>query len=178
MNEYYETENDKEIILRITGNKIDGDVLIDLDDFLLLSNHSWYIKDKYKTGLHYIAAKINGKTVKMHRLLLGITDSKQLVDHKNRNTFDNRRCNLRLATYSENNHNTTLSSKNTSGSKGVYIKTRTCGRSNLWCFQIRINGKSIIKRFSINKYGYDEAKQLAELAGIELRKQYGINLNC
>jgi hypothetical protein len=59
---------------------------------------------------------------------------KKVIDHINRNTYDNRSCNLRWATLSENCANCKKSKKNTSGVKGVswdksrnkYITTIQC----------------------------------------------------
>ena len=45
------------------------------------------------------------------------------IDHINRNSSDNRWCNLREATASENHCNTGLRSDNTSGVKGVHYRT-------------------------------------------------------
>lgn len=41
------------------------------------------------------------------------------VDHKNGNGLDNRKCNLRIATSSQNKANTKIRRDNTSGFKGV-----------------------------------------------------------
>lgn len=43
----------------------------------------------------------------------------EVVDHINSNRSDNRFCNLRAATFSENQHNRLIGSDNTSGFKGV-----------------------------------------------------------
>ena len=50
---------------------------------------------------------------------MGVTDSNVLVDHINRDTRDNKKCNLRLATKSTNAMNTKIRKDNTSGIKGV-----------------------------------------------------------
>jgi hypothetical protein len=42
-----------------------------------------------------------GKNVYLHRLIAGAKPG-QIVDHINRDTYDNRRCNLRFVTRSEN----------------------------------------------------------------------------
>lgn len=55
-----------------------------------------------------------------------------LVDHKNKNPDDNRICNLRLATNSENQQNTKIRSDNISGEKGIsFLKTKNCWRSRI-----------------------------------------------
>ena len=59
-----------------------------------------------------------GRRVLLHRAILAAPDGLE-VDHINRNRLDNRRCNLRLATRSENARNTKLAENNTCGYKGV-----------------------------------------------------------
>lgn len=61
------------------------------------------------------------------------------IDHKNRDRADNRKVNLRLTTRSENNHNSGLSRRNTSGHKGVcWDKAR-----QQWIAHITTDGKQI-----------------------------------
>lgn len=69
--------------------------------------------------------------LKMHRLLMGVTDPNVQVDHVNHDTLDNRRCNLRIATGCENTRNRRLPQHNTTGYLGVY--RRPSGR---WGAQI------------------------------------------
>ncbi len=92
-------------VLSITTKK--GDVILaDAEDREKLEKYSWCIS---KTG--YAVANIGKKVVKMHRFILGVTDTQKVVDHKNNNTHDNRKCNLRICTAKEN-------SMNQSGNKG------------------------------------------------------------
>lgn len=94
----------------------------DLEDYDKIKDYSWHI------GANgYIAAKrINNsnKNVFMHRVVLGLIDvpyKEVEVDHihgkETRN--DNRKCNLRVATNSQNQMNKGLKSDNTSGVTGV-----------------------------------------------------------
>lgn len=108
------------------------EILIDKCDFEKLKLHSWCIS---KTG--YPVANIEGKTTKLHRYLLNLTDPDVVVDHKNHNPLDNRRFNIRICTQREN-------SMNQSGNKGrklpVGIHQVESGKY-LAC--IFVNGKSI-----------------------------------
>lgn len=66
---------------------------------------------------------VNGKKVQkgflLHREILGVTDSKIIVDHINQNKLDNRKCNLRVANRAQNAVNSRLWSTNKTGLKGV-----------------------------------------------------------
>jgi len=55
----------------------------------------------------------------MHWLILDDLKKGERRDHRNRNGLDNRRDNLRVATASQNAHNTGLWAHNKSGYKGV-----------------------------------------------------------
>ena len=72
----------------------------------------WYTDEQGRRRMHY-----------MHRLILmQMTQARPpdwTADHINRDRFDNRRCNLRLATKSQQQANTGIRADNTSGYKGV-----------------------------------------------------------
>ena len=94
-NEYFYNHNYATLISK-NGERI----LIDLDDLPKALEHTWCVS---KTG--YAVARINQKTVKMHRWLLGITDKSVEIDHINRDKLNNTRENLRLCTHKENGMN-------------------------------------------------------------------------
>ncbi len=94
-------------------DEIDGD----------LAALKWYAATVNK-GYPYAVRAEKQVAVRMHRVILSrILDrellSSELVDHINRDTLDNRRENLRLATVNQNMQNRDASAKNTSGYKGV-----------------------------------------------------------
>lgn len=71
----------------------------------------------------------------MHRILLNAPDGVE-VDHINGDSLDNRRCNLRLCSPTENQRNRSLASNNSSGYKGVYWDPHR----NRWIARIKVNG--------------------------------------
>jgi hypothetical protein len=71
----------------------------------------------------------------MHRFILDAPPGWE-VDHVNGDTLDNRRSNLRLATHSENMRNSRLSSRNTSGFRGIYRQSDTYR----WVARVRVRG--------------------------------------
>lgn len=97
--------------------------IVDQFDFELVSVHRWYAKWSECTQSFYAATSISvsgkSKTLRMHRLILSISDPRILCDHANQDTLDNRRSNLRVATYQENNRNHRLRKDNRSGFTGV-----------------------------------------------------------
>ena len=82
-------------------------------DGYLRALYSYYYDDKGKRHNHYIL---------MHRLLLDAdnTHKDKEIDHINGNPWDNRLCNLRFVTHSQNIQNEKLLRSNTTGHKGVY----------------------------------------------------------
>lgn len=86
---------------RLTVVTKNGDVfLADAEDKGKLEKYSWCLS---KSG--YAVANINHKVTKMHRYIMDIDDPEIVVDHKNNNTHDNRKCNLRICTARENSMN-------------------------------------------------------------------------
>ena len=74
----------------------------------------------------------------MHRLVVN-ADNDKLVDHKNHNTFDNRKSNLRIVDKSQNMMNRRIAKNNTSGVTGITWRND----SNKWRVRIQVNNKSI-----------------------------------
>lgn len=111
--------------------------IVDDDDYERLSKFGWFY---HKNGYAMRSYKIDGNSKKsrMHREVLMAPKGKD-VDHINGNKLDNRKSNLRIATRSQNNANSKLSSHNNSGYRGVgWMPAR-----NKWRARIQINGKGI-----------------------------------
>ncbi len=91
--------------------------LVDNDDYCDVSRFNWH---KSVLGYAVTFKRINGKRgVLMHRFIMGL-DAGGSNDHKNRNTTDNRRCNLRPCDHTMNNGNKTVRCDNQSSQfKGV-----------------------------------------------------------
>lgn len=108
--------------------KIDGDVaylytrkgdvvLLDAEDVTLVKDYCWWLNDG---GYASASEHITGRNISMHRLILGVLDNPSVVvDHKNGNTCDNRKNNLRRCTMAENAYNKCIQPYNTSGITGV-----------------------------------------------------------
>jgi hypothetical protein len=88
-----------------------------------------------KSRKGYRTVYINGIVYYAHRVIWLIVHGywpKHHIDHINRDPADNRLCNLREATCSQNNYNSRLSSRNKIGVKGVYFD-RGRYRGQVWC---------------------------------------------
>lgn len=117
-NEYY-------AVIQINNRNI----FIDIEDIEKCKKYKWRIH-----GNKYVFTKIDGKDLYLHQFIMG-TD--KTVDHINHNVLDNRKSNLRIANKSKNMMNSKVSSKNTSGVKGVSFDS-TRGQ---WASSIYKNGK-------------------------------------
>lgn len=115
-----------------------GKLLLDPEDVVKYGHYIGTIHAMDNGYIHcyaYDPSLLNRVSTTIGRLLLGITDTNLEVDHKNRNSLDNRRLNLRVATHSQNSQNRRMRNDNSSGFKGVSWNKR-CQH-----FQVYINVK-------------------------------------
>ena len=132
--------------------------LVSPKDYYVLNDYNWYLSSNGTNFYAFRNAKIGPgkvKMVSMHRQImqhelhaaLGTPNAehnnlsnKLLIDHKNNDTLDNRKINLRLATHSQNAYNRKkIKTKTSSKYIGVYFEKAT-GR---WTVKIRTNGKRL-----------------------------------
>jgi len=107
------------------GNKY---IIIDNEDYSLVKDYSWSLRPSSNT--FYAKAWVNGRTVLIHRLILGLkTGDKREVDHINRNALDNRKCNLRIVNSHEQNQNRSAVKNSASKYRGVYVAKCSCFES-------------------------------------------------
>lgn len=140
--------------------------IVDDDVFEELSKKRWYLhlarNSKCKYALTGMVTAKNGlrkrQTVFMHRLIMGFPQS--YIDHINGNSLDNRRCNLRLCTASQNQMNQ-RTGRGVSGYKGVSWK-KQCSR---WMVGIKVGEKNLY-------LGVYKTKEEAALVYNEAAKKY------
>jgi hypothetical protein len=135
----------------------------DIADHELVSQYKWYAW-KHRTTIYAVASirDANGKQtqIKMHRLIMGVTDPKILIDHKNGNGLCNTRENLRICTNQQNLMNRGAQKNSTSGLKGVFWSKQ----QNMWFGKITISGKQ-------RHLGFFACKDRAALAYNEASKR-------
>jgi len=109
-----------------------------------------------RTGYHRV--RVDSKFQKAHRVIFLYHHGylPDFVDHIDGNKTNNRIENLRGSTFSQNCMNQKISTRNTSGIKGVMWHKR----DKKWFVQLRVNSKC-------HSFGYYEDKELAELVAIE-----------
>ena len=155
----------KEIVL--TKGKV---ALVDDADFDWLNQWKWYAYDNSGRGWYAIGyfkiSKHCYEKARMHRLILGVTDDKSLIDHIDGNGLNNQRINLRLCNSSENQGNRNGKSNGSSKYKGV---CRIEGKNGYvsWRSELYLNG---IKVFQKNFSSEDAAAIAYNQAAI---KHYG-----
>ena len=145
LNDYNITKNNNKLLIqefKIKFNKIKNDdgnyiyiiknntIIIDKETYKLMYKHTWYVDQNYvKTGNKLLSRMV---------MNCNENDNNLVVDHINGNTLDNRKCNLRQITQSQNTLNRS-SKKSSSKYIGVYYHKIT----KKWAATISIDGKSI-----------------------------------
>lgn len=106
--------------------------LCDADRFEEVKNMTW--QEKGTIGNKYVSGFNGEKSITLHKFLY---PKIKLIDHINGNSLDNRACNLREATISQNGMNSKMQKNNKSGYKGV----NWSGHNKCWEVRITINKK-------------------------------------
>jgi len=114
-----------------------GTMLCDESDWERFKDRTWIRNEK---GYVYTSKTKDWQGCNLfHVAVIGKHDGMD-IDHINRNKLDNRRCNLRVCSHHANSTNQSLSTRNTTGYKGIYRKH---SGTKKWRAMIRINGKDI-----------------------------------
>ena len=119
--------------------------IVDDEDYEELNKYKWHaIKDDHT----YYAARtvyLGGgrknrkrRIIQMHRQILQALPEQQ-IDHKNGNGLNNRRCNIRFCTHSQNQQNQRAQKSKSSKYKGIYWHKR----DKKWATMIQYNKKRI-----------------------------------
>jgi len=148
----------KEIVVNSPkyGQKI---ILIDSEDYELVSKYKWTIWSHGKSGTLYATTNFNGETHLLHRFILGLKKhSKFIGDHKDGNGLNNCRSNLRICTQKDNSKNQKVSKLSVTGFRGVHwYKAYSC-----YMVQITVNYQKIFIGYFKDKI--EAAKAYNEVA--------------
>jgi hypothetical protein len=99
-------------------------------DYTIVDDEFWHELMEFKWTLNdgYAIFQRNGKSIRMHRYLV----NGEIIDHCNNHRLDNRICNLRSVTTSENAHNRIKSPYTSSKYSGVsYHNIAKCWRTHI-----------------------------------------------
>ena len=138
----------------------------DLDDYDKIKDFCW-TDDNNGYLMAYTLKRYKIKMMRMHRLVMNCVASTngEMIDHINQAKEDNRKENLRIVNQSRNSLNSKISTRNTSGVRGVdWMKNK-----NKWRARVNFNGNT----YHIGLYEYfEDAVNARTNKEIEL----GINL--
>ena len=145
--------------------------IFDLDDYNLVTQYNWFISPNgyIKTGATIGTLRF------LHRLILNASKD-EYVDHINHNPLDNRKCNLRICTCSQNG-------ANNKQSQSIYRGIHYDNRSNKWFAVVVVCGKNIYSNYYsslddaiaarrkledkyFGEFSYYNSKQIAEKNGV------------
>lgn len=136
------------------------EVLIDEEDFDRVTQYKWGRLSGRKEPIYFCRhVRKYGirKLIMLHKLIMNAPEEYE-VDHKNLNTLDNRKSNLRICTHAENCRNR-KGIHNTSGYKGVSRKGLQ------WSARITVNRKTVF-------LGCFKTPESAYVAYCEAAKKY------
>lgn len=136
---------------------------VDDEDYEKFAKKRWfaYVNQNYKHIVRAIRSEYrDGKrtTIVLAREIMG-NPKGMMVDHKNGDTLDNRKSNLRICNRAENGSNRGKQINNKSGYKGVYWYKYT----KKWKAQIKVKGKVMALGYYFNKVDAAKAYNQASL---------------
>jgi AP2 domain len=112
-------------LIPLTQNK---NAIVDIGDFDWLNQWNWRVQWNRASNMFYVVRSSttqSGKRINvyMHRQILDCKSKEEEGDHRNHNTLDNRRQNLRRCTSANNKWNSSLRKDNTTGFRGVSMRS-------------------------------------------------------
>ncbi|MHC4664664.1 MAG: AP2 domain-containing protein [Planctomycetota bacterium] len=127
-----DAQNDAPRLIPLTRGQF---AIVDAEDYPSLSRFTWFAEGRPNN--YYAVRKENGKSIKMHRQILN-APAHLVVDHIDHTGRNNRKKNLRLATFRQNCRNQRRLSHGTSRYKGVHWNKK----AKKWAAAIRCNNKT------------------------------------
>ncbi len=156
----------KQILVR---SKRHGDLftMVDDEDYDWLNQYNWNYSFRSR-GSMYVKTCITYQKIYvnliMHRMILGYPENK-IIDHKDGNTFNNQRSNLRICTHEQNNANRINRRNSTSKYKGVIW----CKRDKKWIARFENKGKRCNVGYFDNEI---DAAKAYDLKSIEVHGEF------
>lgn len=139
--------------------------LVDDEDYEKLNKHKWYahLENKIWYAVRDIKLDDGKRTIiRLHREIVNVLSGKD-VDHINHDGLDNRKCNLRICTRSQNISHQRKHKNNTSDFRGVYwykkkqkwmaYITIERKRITIGYFDDKVEAGHIVDQFAIQLFG-------------------------
>lgn len=170
-NEYIEKDNYYILkIIRLDNQQVN--TMIDKEDYEKIKKYTWSFK--IDSNNNYRIHSTSSSPIELSTWLLN-GNMKEVVDHIDRNTLNNRKNNLRLTSRSINSTNAKARKESKTNIRGVYKrKAREGVTKESWICEWSINGKRYSKSFSCKKYGEEKAFELAYSLRKEKEKEMKI----
>lgn len=125
------------VLIALQSRKYRGmHAIVDEVDARLVAAYRWHPRHD-NNNVYAQASPTGSPLVQMHRLILGVVGVDNFVDHINHNGLDNRRCNLRIASRSQNLQNSRPHRHGSSKYKGV------SRYREIWKAAIRVNQRTL-----------------------------------
>ena len=132
--------------------------IVDAADYAWLGRYRWFTKGG-ASGKYYAGRSVRGQIILMHREIMKPPKG-MVVDHINGNSLDNRRCNLRICTPAQNQHNRRFTG-NISGYAGVYPQGKR------WRAQVQSRGRVVYREL------FDDKVEAAKARDAKAKEVYG-----
>lgn len=143
--------------MKIIKSRQGDEISVSDCDYDLLVGIEWNVYDRYAESV------INGRSVKMHRLILNAKESEH-VDHIDGLTLNNQRENIRVCNRFQNQQNRKLNCNSATGAKGVKLLPNGKYRVRVQAFGVR---------YSLGCYDtIDQAKKVREIKSKELHNEF------
>ena len=146
----------------------------DMDDYNKICEHTWG-EHILQSGYHALETNIDDIITRMSWIIVG-----KYYDHEDRNPLNNRKYNLRKASFSENAQNISRRKDNKSGVTGVFYNKKDCR----WSAYINVNKKRLMLGCYVDKTNAIKVRLNAEVKYYgefapqrHLFEQYGIEYN-
>src|SRR5574344_500191 len=140
--------------------------IIDLEDLDRVKKITWGVTKSLRGDCFYVRGKYQvedkWKNISLHRYIIDCPKN-MVVDHINRNTFDNRKENLCICTTQDNNNNRGVFRRNSNKLKGAYYHNG----SKIWYSILILNKQRIW-------LGTFKNELEAHKAYIQAKKEHGI----
>lgn len=116
------------------------EILVDDKDYAWVKNFNWHVSSCDGVTMNKVDFNSDMPTYSLPRILMGLDfGDSRVVDHENHNRCDNRRCNLRVCTQSQNMAN----QRKRVGASSKYKGVHWCKKDKRWRAQIRVNYKTL-----------------------------------